>query len=143
MEVRSTESSTGVPASFDLGSSISDSQLKSIASPDLIYIMTTIKQIQRRMKDPDVVNLEYIRVYDQLGREFDHFFNRYTGIFIRVIKGEDLSILAAVLYYKDQVRQGKISEADLADKLAKKYMPAHLKEDSDRKLTEMRMNNEL
>ena len=127
---------------LDLDAPISNNQLSSIVSPDLIYIMTTIKQIQRRMKEPEIAGLEYIQVYDQLGREFDHFFNRYTGIFISVIKGEDLSTLAAVLYYKDQVRQGKLTEAEIADKLATKYMPADMKAKSDVKLKEMKNEKE-
>lgn len=132
----SNESSSAV----NIDAKISDEQLSSIGSPNLIYIMKTIKQIQKRLKDPEIASMEYIRIYDQLGREFDHFFNRYTGIFIKVINGEDLSILAAVLYYRDQVNQGKISEKELADKLANKYMTSEMKADSDRKL--MEMNND-
>lgn len=118
-------------------------QLKGIKSPDVIYIMRTIKEIQKRMKDPDIKNLEYIRVYDILGKEFDHFFNRYTGIFVRVIRGEDLSTLASALYYKDQVLRGLITEEQLADKLASKYLPTNLKDESDAKLKEMREKGEL
>ena len=127
----------------DLTTEVSRDQLLGITSPEVINIMKTIKQIQKRMKDPDVVKLEYIRVYDQLGREFDDFFTRYTSIFISVIRGEDLATLASVLYSKDQVLRGLITEAELADKLAKKYFPAHLKAESDARLKEMKAKGEL
>jgi len=122
---------------------ISDTQLKGIQTPEIIDIMRTIKQIQKRMKDPDVSGLEYIRVYDKLGREFDSFFNRYTGIFVKVIRGENLNTLASVLYYKDQMARGFITEGQLRDQLASKYLPAHLKAESDIKLKEMQEKGEI
>jgi len=122
---------------------ISDTQLKGIKTPEIIDIMRTIKQIQKRMKDPDVSGLEYIRVYDKLGREFDSFFNRYTGIFVKVIRGENLNTLASVLYYRDQMARGLITEDQLRDQLASKYLPAHLKAESDIKLKEMQEKGEI
>jgi len=129
--------------STDLNLNPTDAQLKTIQSPEILYIMRTIKQIQKRMKDPDMRTLEYIRVYDQLGKEFTAFFERYTGIFISVIKGESLRTLASVLYYKDQVLRGLISEEELGDKLAKKYLPPELKAQSDARLREMKEKGEL
>jgi hypothetical protein len=117
--------------------------LKGIRSPEILYIMRTIKLIQKRMKDPDIKNLEYVRVYDQLGREFDSFFNRYTGIFISVIRGENLQTLASVLYYKDQELRGLTTEAEVADKLANKYFTPAQKAASDAKLKEMKEKGEL
>lgn len=127
----------------DIKNKVSNDELKEITSPAVLYIMHTIKQIQKRMKDPDIRGLEYIRVYDQLGREFDDFFNRYTGIFVKVVRGENLSTLASVLYYKDKVDQGLMSEEELSEKLANKYLPANLKADSDAKIKEMRERGEL
>jgi len=127
----------------DLNLKVTDDQLKSITTPEVLNIMRTIKQIQKRMKEPDVAKLEYIRVYDQLGREFDDFFTRYTGIFVNVIRGEKLNTIASVLYYKDQEAKGLITEAELADKLAKKYLPANLKAESDKQLKNMKRNGEL
>ena len=127
----------------DLKTNVTDAELKEITTPDVMYIMQTIKAIQKRMKDPDIVNLEYIRVYDQLGKEFDDFFNSYTGIFVKVIRGENLSTLASVLYYKDKVARGLITEEELADKLAHKYLPANLKSESDARLKELKDKGEL
>lgn len=118
----------------DLNENVTSEQLKSIISPEIKWIIITIKHIQKRMKDPDLRNLEYIKVYDLLSKEFNSFFERYTGIFVRVIKGEDLKILASVLYYKDQVERGLITEAELSDKLATKYLPKHLKEEADARM---------
>ena len=127
----------------DLNLDVTNEQLKGITTPETIHIMKTIKQIQRRMKDPDMVHLEYIRVYDQLSREFDPFFNRYTGIFTKVVKGENLNTLASVLYYKDQVSRGLITEEELRDRLARKFLPPELKAQADIKMQEMKAKGEL
>ena len=126
----------------DINENVTNDQLRNITTPEIKLIMITIKQIQQRMKEPDIRNLEYIRVYDQLSKEFTTFFDRYTGIFVRVIKGENLQILASVLYYKDQVARGLISEEELSDKLATKYLPQHLKAESDAKIKEMKKNGD-
>lgn len=127
----------------DLNLAVTSEQLKSITDPQVIWIMKTIKQIQKRMKEPDIAKLEYIRVYDQLGKEFNHFFETYTDIFVKVIRGENLRTLASVLYYKDQVSRGLITEAKLADILATKFLPPELKAESDAKLKEMKERGEL
>ncbi|MEM0354103.1 MAG: hypothetical protein QXW79_00840 [Thermoplasmata archaeon] len=116
-----------------------DNQIPSeITSPEIIYIMQTIKQIQKRMKDPDLAKLDYISIYDQLGREFEYFFNRYTSIFVKVIRGESLNTVAAILFYKDKMAKGLITEEQLSEMLAKKYLPEDLKKESDAKIKEMR-----
>lgn len=127
----------------DIVNNVSDDQLLGITSPEIINIMKTIKLIQKRMKMTDIANLEYIRVYDTLSKEFDTFFTRYTSMFISVIRGENLTTLASVLYYKDQVLRGLITEQELADKLAAKYFPANLKAESDAKLKEMKERGEI
>lgn len=122
---------------------VSNEQLLSISTPEVLYIMKMIKKIQTRMKDPEFINVEHIRVYDQLGREFDNFFNMYTGIFVKVVKGENLDIIASALYYKDQVAKGLITEEHLADKVATKYLPEKLKAESDIKLKSMKDDGQL
>lgn len=116
---------------------VTDEQLCSIKSPEIIDIMRTIKLIQKRMKDPDMVNQEYIRVYDKLGKEFDSFFTRYTGIFVKVIRGENLNTLASVLYYRDQQLRGFITEQELSEKLAQKYLTPDQKAASDASIKDM------
>jgi hypothetical protein len=122
----------------DLNMDVTDEQINNISTPELVYIMSTIKQIQKRMKDPDISKLEYIRVYDVLGREFDPFFNRYTGIFVKVIRGESLQTIAAVIYFKDQVIKGLTTEEKVADMLAKKFYTKEMKEQSDANLKIMK-----
>lgn len=92
------------------------------ANPTLLQIVTTIKSIQKRMKDPDLVNAEYIYVYDKLGKEFPYLFDNHTAIFTKVIRGEDLYVVAANLYYKDKIDRGLFTEAELRELLAKKYL---------------------
>lgn len=124
-----------------LKTKITDSDFLSITTPEVLEIIYTIKKIQTRLKDPDVRHLQYIHVYDKLGKEFDEFFNTYTGIFVKVIRGENLNTVAAVLYYKDKIAKGLMTEEQLSDMLAREFLPANLKKESDEKLREMREKN--
>lgn len=118
-------------------------QLLSVKSPEVIYILQTIKKIQQRMKDPEILQMEFIRRYDKLSYEFNEFFERYTGIFARVVKGENLDVLASVLYQRDQVLRGIITEEELSNKLAEKYLTKEQKADADQKLKEMRAEKKI
>lgn len=109
-----------------------------ITTPYVLAIMRIIKQIQQRMKDPDIVDLDYPRMYNKLSLEFDEFFNKFTSIFVKVTRGESLNIIAANLYYLDKVAKGEMEESAVADMVATKYLPKHLKEESDLKLKEMK-----
>jgi len=94
-----------------------------IKSPEILKIIGDIKKIQGRMKEDDLKDKEYIEVYDILSREFSDFFDRYTGIFVKVIRGESLEVIASALYYRDKVIRNLITEGELADKLAERYLP--------------------
>ena len=118
-------------------------QISSIKSPEVVYILQTIKKIQQRMKDPEILQMEFIRRYDKLSYEFNEFFERYTGIFARVVKGENLDVLASVLYQRDQVLRGIITEEELSNKLAEKYLTKEQKADADKKLKEMRAEKKI
>ena len=118
-------------------------QLLSVKSPEVIYILQTIKKIQQRMKDPEILQMEFIRRYDKLSYEFNEFFERYTGIFARVVKGENLDVLASVLYQRDQVLRGIITEEELSNKLAEKYLTKEQKADADQKLKEMKAEKKI
>lgn len=114
-----------------------------ITSPSVLVIIKTIKAIQSRMKDPDLINKEYIQVYDKLSQEFVDFADNYTNIFTKVIRGEDMSTIAQVLYYKDKIEKGNLTETELSDLLAKKYLPTHLKEQADARIKEMKDKGEI
>lgn len=122
----------------ELKTNVSDAELREITTPSVLFIMKTIKQIQKRMKDPDIARLEYIIMYDTLGKEFNEFFENYTGIFIKVIRGENLSTVASALYYKDKIERGLMTQDQLSDMLATKYLPANLKAEADAKIREMK-----
>lgn len=92
-----------------------------ITSPQVLYIIETIKKIQKRMKESDLINSSYIEVYDTITKEFSNFSDNYTSIMTSVVKGENLNTIASILYYKDLHEKGLITEAELADSLAKKY----------------------
>jgi phenylalanine-4-hydroxylase len=127
----------------ELKTAVTNNELRDIRSPNVLYIMRTIKAIQNRMKDPDISGLEYIRVYDTLGKEFPEFFDKYTHIFTKVIRGENLNTVASVLYYKDKVERGLMTEAQLSDMLANKFLPSHLKQESDAKIKEMKERGDI
>lgn len=127
----------------ELNSKIMTDDIKCISSPNLINILRTIKAIQKRMKDPEIKNLEFIQMYDKLGKEFEDFFNKHTKIFTMVIKGENLRILASVLYYKDKIEKGLMTEQQLSEMLAEKYLPSHLKAEADARIKEMRIKGEI
>ncbi|AEX61659.1 hypothetical protein [Acanthamoeba polyphaga mimivirus] len=112
-----------------------------ITDPKALEILSTIKKIQQRMKDPDVISLEYIRIYDKLGREFEEFSDQYTDIFTKIIRGEKLDIIASVIYYMDKIYKGNMTEEELSDMLATRFLPAHLKADADAKMKEMKNSN--
>nr|WBF70757.1 hypothetical protein [Megavirus caiporensis] len=112
-----------------------------ITDPKALEILSTIKKIQQRMKDPDVISLEYIRIYDKLGREFEEFSDQYTDIFTKIIRGEKLDIIASVIYYMDKIYKGTMTEEELSDMLATRFLPAHLKADADAKMKEMKNSN--
>ena len=114
-------------------------QMSQITSPEVLSIISTIKAIQKRMKDDDIKTLEYIRAYDKLSYEFNSFFERYTNIFVKIIRGDDLKILASTLYYKDQIYKGLITEEQVSRMLADKYLPANLNEESKKKMKEMNL----
>lgn len=114
-----------------------------ITSPHTVYMLKTIKNIQKRMKDPDIVNLEYVRVYDILGKEFSYFADVHTRIFTKVIRGESFNTIAPILFYKDKIEKGSMTEQELSNMLAEKYIPKHLKEESDAKIKEMSQNGNI
>lgn len=120
------------------------SDMASIESPQMKVVVTTIKEIQKRLKDSDIKNLEFSRAYDILSNEFNDFFLKYTSIFIKVIRGEDLATVAAVIFYKDKVLSGKLSETDVMNMTMAKFLPENLQADAKKKMAEMHMqsNNE-
>jgi len=120
-----------------------EQQIPVITEPEMVNIITTMKQIRQRMKHPSVRNLDFIHMYDQLGREFNDFFERYTGIFVKIIKGDDLRVLVSALYFKDRISKGMTTESSLADRMAGQYMGEDLKRESDTRLKEMKENGTL
>lgn len=122
---------------------MSDLDKLDIQSARVLNTLRTIKAIQKRMKDPDVCNLEYVRVYDKLSREFNDFFESKTSIFIKIIRGESLNTLAAALYYQDQVERGLITEEEVANMLAARYMTPEQRADAAAGIARMKANGEL
>lgn len=98
-------------------------ELPFIRDPDLVNILKTIKQIQARMKKPDLVNEGYAVVYETLLDEFPDFSTKYNSIFLNVIRGDKIESLATVLYYRSKVVNGEITEEELSQKLASQYLP--------------------
>lgn len=127
----------------ELKTNITNPELRDIQSPDIIYIMKTIKAIQARMKDSDLSTLPYIRVYDTLSNEFTYFSDTYTKIFTMVIRGENLNTVTAVLYYRDKVARGLMTEEQLMELLKKKYLSPELQEQADINIKKMREEGQI
>lgn len=114
-----------------------------ITTPHVLYIIRTIKSIQKRIMDPDMRNQEEIWVYDQMTREFCEFCDCHKEIFRRVVRGEDLSIVAGALYYEDRMCRGLLTKEKLSDDLHTKFLPPDLKLEADKRISEMRANGEI
>lgn len=126
----------------ELKTYVSDKELlNEIKSPSVIAIFKTIKAIQKRLNDPDITNLGYSSVYNILGEEFKDFSDKHTTIFTKVVRGENLNTVVSVLFYKDKVERGLITEEELSNILATKFLPEHLKKESDAKIQEMKAKN--
>lgn len=109
-----------------------------IESPLVIYILKTIKAMQTRMKEPDLINRQYAFVYDTLSKEFNNFFEKEPAIFTRVIRGESMATIASILYYKDKESRGLINQDQISDQLATRFIPEHLKKEADERIKEMK-----
>lgn len=111
-----------------------------LESQQVLYILQSAKYMQRRMKEPGIKGMPFANQYDTLSKDknLDHFFNRYTGIFIKVLenKPRTMAVLAGNLYFMDQKYKGNISESQLANILSSKYMTEEQKKDSDEKMAE-------
>ncbi|BCS83171.1 hypothetical protein QLL95_gp0952 [Cotonvirus japonicus] len=127
----------------ELKTNVTSTEILGITTPYIIDILKTIKKIQLRMKDPDLISMDYISVYDTLGKEFSVFSDKYTKIFTDVVQKKNLNTTASVLYYKDKVERGLMSEEELQNMLAEKFLPKHLKEESDAKILEMKKTGEI
>lgn len=108
-----------------------------IQTVEIRNIIRNIKNVQSRMKDDDVKNLQYVEAYTKLSYEFNDFFESNPSLFLAVVKGESLKTHVSTLYYRDKVLTGDMKESDLADMLSKKYFTKELKEESDKKLKEI------
>lgn len=119
----------------------SDTALKHIKSDEISYIIKTIRSIQLRLKDPDIIKLDYAHQYDKLSYEFNHFFENYYHFYLKVLRGENMATIATILFYKDKINQGLMTEESLSDALASKYFTPELKSKSDEKINEMKKIN--
>jgi hypothetical protein len=116
-------------------------ELPDLQSKQVIYILTVIKYMQKRMCEPDIRIMNFARAYDTLSKDknLEHFFNRYTSIYIKVLENKlpSMRVLAGTLFFLDQNYQGKISEAELADILASKFMDENQKKESDKAVKQL------
>lgn len=117
-------------------------ELSNVTSPQVIYILQCIKYMQQRMQEPEVKAMNFAHAYDNLCKDKNliHFFERYSGIFIKVLenKQKDMFVLAGNLYFRDLHYRGEISETELADMLATEFMDESQKKESDKSLEKMK-----
>lgn len=100
--------------------------LPNIKSALVTGIILSIKQIQKRLKDPDVACLSYYEALEKMTSEFTQFATDHGSIFTKVVGCEDLSTIASILYYKDKVDSGAMTESEVSSLVNKKYIPEKL-----------------
>lgn len=108
---------------------VTDCDLNRITSPSVKNIILTMKKIQARMKEPDVVNLSYMDRYTLMTIEFTQFAERYGTIFSKLVGGGDgdLELIAQILYYKDKEEKGIISEDKIFKMVEETYLSDKIK----------------
>lgn len=114
-----------------------------IKCKNILYIIATIKRIQSRMKDSDMVDKDFVTVYNKLAHEFVPFSDDYAKIFDNVVKGKNINQIANLLFYKDRVDRGLTSESVVSNVVAERFLPTDLKTQSDIKIREMQQRGEL
>jgi hypothetical protein len=108
-----------------------------ITSPPIVEAICTVKQMLKRMKQPDLADKEFPVIYERLSEEFPEFFQEYSSIFPKVID-KKLGTIMSILYYRDKFHNGTMTEAEIAQLPASKYMTPELKAESDARMMEMR-----
>lgn len=96
-------------------------ELDFIKDPSIIKVLWSIKKVQERMKKPDLVNASFGNVYQTITEEFQEFANMSDSLLRSVISGDKNGLVASILYHKSKELEGKISEPELANMVAKKY----------------------
>lgn len=91
----------------------------SLGTPEMIAVVLTIKEVQKRIKE--LADQNYMAMYSIVDTEFSDFAERYTFLFVRVTKGQDLPELASLLYARDHFLRGLITESQLQKDLAKHF----------------------
>jgi hypothetical protein len=114
--------------------------LKSITSTRVLAIIDTIKRMQNRMKSRDLINEDFAIIYSTLSDEFPLFFDNNPEIFKLIVSKnkQNLQILTQILYCRDRVDNGFMTEGELSETLSNIYLPKNLKEESDKKIREIR-----
>lgn len=117
---------------------ISENDFNQFTSQSVIQTLKWIKMLQKRMKESDVFFLEYAYLHNKMADEFEDFFKLHPETFVKVLRGQDLTTIAAALYYKDKIYKGEMTESELSDKLATKFLPPELKKIADEKMKELK-----
>lgn len=116
-------------------------ELPKIKSTQIIYIISSIKNIQHRMLEPELINADYATVYSVLQSEFNDFYEKYDKIFKLVVDGENLYTVASILYFKNKCDQGLASEQEVADMVNSKFIPENLLNESKAAMETARNEN--
>jgi len=92
-------------------------------------IIHAIGKIRKRAKEPEMIEMKtfnkalYQTVFE---KEYPEFSEDYPTLFRKVIMGEDLSMLAQMLYMMEKINSNKIDkdagERIVGETLAKKYV---------------------
>lgn len=120
-----------------------------IISPSVKILFDTVRAIKIRINQNDVKTLSFPEIYQKMTDEFPTFASQQPRMFVRLIettkpemtpveKQKVMDNICSVLYYRDKVVRGLITEEEVADIVAGRYLTPELKAESDRLLKKMR-----
>lgn len=120
-----------------------------IISPSVKFLYDTVRAIRKRIEEPGIRTLTFPEIYQKMSEEFPTFADQQPRMFVRLIettkpetseaqKKTIIDNIVSVLYYRDRVVRGLMTEEEVADIVAGKYLTPELKAESDRRLKAMR-----
>jgi predicted unusual protein kinase regulating ubiquinone biosynthesis (AarF/ABC1/UbiB family) len=120
-----------------------------ILTPSIRHLFDTVRAIRKRLLDPKLSSLSFPEIYQKLSDEFPSFSSEQPRMFVRLVettkpettpeeRQKIFDRITSILYYRDKVMRGLMTEEEVADIVAGKFLTPELKAESDRRLKEMR-----
>ena len=89
-----------------------------LAKVDTDLIVTSVKKIKKRLNDEDVINLSELEKEVLIGKEFEYFYVGHEFFVKKILKGDDLKMLAVYIHYINKVKANEMSQSDALNKVS-------------------------